>query len=161
VKTPAPMTMANDVPVEMQEDVPETVRRLLDLWQRFAAEPGRPTRADLTPFTLKPWLGFIDVYGVENGGRTFRIRLNGSCTTAMTGEDWTGRTAHDVDRKYGFGLHDEVHRVFTSQRPACHLTRIYQKDFALAYRLMLPVFSEAGDGSVAQILLAIFLTDEA
>ena len=161
MKTLAPSTMANDTPVESRDDMPATVRSLLDLWHSFDTDGGRPTRQDLTPFTLKPWLGFIDVYGVEDGGRTFRIRLNGSHTTAMTGEDWTGRTAHDVDRKYGFGLHDEVHRVFTSKRPACHVTRIYQKDFALAYRLMLPVFSETGDGSVAQILLAIFLTDEA
>jgi len=160
LKDTAPRPVVSDEIVENLDELPPIARSLLAFWQEFNDQGHRPTRRDFTPFSLKPWLGYLDVYGVEDGGREFRIRLNGSRVTELTGEDWTGRTASDVDRKFGFGLHNEVLDVFTSKRPACHLTRIYQKNFTSAYRLMLPIFSEDGDGRVVQVFLAIFWSKE-
>jgi hypothetical protein len=147
--------------VESADDLPEFAASLLAYWHHFNALGNRPTRRDFTPFSLARWLGYIDVYEAEDGGEEFRIRLNGSRVTELTGEDWTGRTAKDVDRKFGFGLHDEVFAVFKSKQPVSHHTKIYQKDYVTAHRLMLPVFSEADDGEVVQIFMALFWSKRA
>ena len=128
---------------------------LLEYWHHFNALGNRPTRDDFTPFSLKKWLGYLDVYGVENGGEDFRIRLNGTRVTELTGEDWTGKTARDVDAKFGTELQAEVLEVVKTKKPAVHRTRIFQKDYTSAHRLMLPIFSRKNDGSVVQVLLAI------
>lgn len=147
--------------IESVEELPETAARLLDFWQGFRALGPRPTRQDFTPFALKPWIGYLDVYGVEDGGADFRIRLNGTRVTELTGEDWTGRRASDVDERFGSALREEVAAVYTSQQPAYHRTRIFQKNYTTAHRLMLPVFCDSGDGRVVQIFLAIFWSKDA
>jgi hypothetical protein len=145
--------------VRSRDDLPERAASLLDFWHHFNAQGHRPTRDDFTPFSLKKWLGHLDVYGVEKDGEEFRIRLNGTRVTELTGEDWTGKTARDVDRKFDTNLHGEVLEVVRSRQPAIHETKIFQKDFTSAHRLMLPIFSQEGDGAVTQVLLAIFWGD--
>lgn len=146
--------------VESKAQPPESAATLLALWQRFNAGGKGPTREDFTPFVLKPWLGNIDVYEVENGGpgrrMDFRMRLNGTEVVALTGENWTGRTARDIDRALGGTLHEELLSVYHNKQPLAHHIRIYQKDHVTAYRLLLPIFSEQHDGRVVQIFLAIF-----
>jgi hypothetical protein len=78
---------------------------------------------------------------------------------ALTGEDWTGKTARDIDRTLGASLHAELLSVYHNKQPLAHHIRIFQKDYVIAYRLLLPIFSEQRDGSVAQIFLAIFDAD--
>jgi len=145
--------------VERSDDLPEMAASLLDFWYHFNAQANRPTRDDFTPFSLKKWLGYLDVYGIEDDGEVIRIRLNGTRVTELTGEDWTGRTARDVDRKFDSKLHDDVMEVVRSRQPSIHETQIFQKDYASAHRLMLPIFSREGDGKVTQVLLALFWGD--
>ena len=145
--------------VERGDRPPAAALALLDLWRRYNREAGRPTRSDFTPFVLKPWLGSIDIYDVEGGGAEFRMRLNGTRVVAITGEDWKGKTARDVDRKYGGTLHEELARVCQSREPLAHHIRIFQKDYILAYRLVLPIFSDERQGEVVQIFLAVFSID--
>ena len=146
--------------VKSADKPPESALRLLEHWQAFNAQGQRPTRGDFTPFSLKRWLGNIDIYDVESDGADFRMRLNGTEVVAMTGEDWKGRTAHEIDKKYGSTLHEELHSVYRSRKPLAHHIRIFQKDYVMAYRLLLPIFSDADDGRVAQIFLAIFAMDD-
>lgn len=146
--------------VESKDTPPESAAGLLAAWRQFNAAGKGPTRGDFTPYFLKPWLGNIDIYEVEDsdaeGGKDFRMRLNGSEVVDMTGENWTGFTARDIDRKFGFSLHQEMLSVYTSKRPLAHHIRVFQKDYVTAYRLLLPIFSEKGDGQVVQIFLALF-----
>jgi hypothetical protein len=146
--------------VESKAQPPESAATLLAAWQRFHADGKGPTRADFTPFVLKPWLGNIDVYEVENRGPggevNFRMRLNGTEVVALTGEDWTGHTARDIDRTLNVNLHAELLSVCHSKQPLAHHIRIFQKDYVSAYRLLLPIFSEQREGEVVQIFLAIF-----
>ncbi len=146
--------------VESSDEPPVSALRLLDSWRNFNTQGNRPTRDDFTVFSLKPWLGNIDIYDVEDGGASFRMRLNGTEVVAVTGEDWTGKTARDVDRKFGSTLHDELLSVCSSKQPLAHHIRIFQKDYVSAYRLLLPIFSEAGDGEVVQVFLAIFRSQD-
>ena len=143
-------------PVKSSAEPPEDAQRLLTHWRAFNAQKFHPTRSDFTPFSLKEWLGNIDIYDVENEGETFRMRLNGSEVVALTGEDWKGRTARDIDHQFGSTLHDELHRVFRTRQPLAHHIRIFQKQYMLAYRVVLPVFSDDKVGVVTQIFLAIF-----
>lgn len=158
---------------------PPQAASLLDAWQAIHAQTTpdggpRPTRADFTPFALKPWLGHIDIFEVERtpdsggdsggsaeGGGTvtdFRLRLNGTEIVALTGEDWTGHSARDIDRYYNVTLHDDLLAVCESGAPHNDGIRIFQKSYLSACRLLLPVFSNSGDGRVTQIFLAIFAT---
>lgn len=145
--------------IERSDTPPAAALALLDLWRQYNRGEGRPTRNDFTPFVLKPWLGSIDIYDVEDGGAEFRMRLNGTRVVAITGEDWKGKTAQDVDRKYGGTLHAELARVCQTRQPLAHHIRIFQKDYILAYRLLLPVFSDEQPGTVAQLFLAVFNLD--
>lgn len=149
--------------VESRAQPPESAATLLATWQRFNVDSKGPTRENFTPFVLKPWLGNIDVYEVENSGpdreMDFRLRLNGTEVVALTGEDWTGHTARDIDRELGFGLHEDLLSVYHSKQPLAQHIRIFRKDYITAYRLLLPIFSERRDGTVAQIFLAIFDAD--
>jgi hypothetical protein len=149
--------------IESKAQPPESAATLLATWRRFHADGKGPTRGDFTPFVLKPWLGNIDVYEVENGGPgreiDFRMRLNGTEVVALTGEDWTGKTARDIDRTLGASLHAELLSVYHNKQPLAHHIRIFQKDYVIAYRLLLPIFAEQRDGTVAQIFLAIFDAD--
>lgn len=147
------------------DNPPEKAASLLAAWHQFHAEgaaggQARPSRGDFTPFVLKPWLGNLDIYDAEGGDTaetpTFRMRLNGSEVVAMTGENWTGKTAHDIDRRFGATLHDDFLKVYSSRLPLADHIRIFQKEYLTAYRVLLPVFSEAGDGRVVQIFLAVF-----
>ena len=138
---------------------PEEALGLLEHWRQFNRQGARPTRRDFTPFSLKPWLGNIDIYEVEDGGDEFRMRLNGTRVVAITGEDWKGKTARDIDRRFGRTLHDELRRVHRSKQPLAHHIRIFQKDYILAYRLVLPIFSDERQGEVVQIFLAVFSID--
>ena len=146
--------------VESGARPPESALHLLEHWQRFNAAGPRPTRSDFTPFSLKQWLGHIDIYDVERGGEEFRMRLNGSRVVALTGEDWKGKTARDIDRRFGAALHDELHQVCRSKQPLADHIRIFQKDYVAAYRLLLPIFSDDQDGEVVQIFLALFTADD-
>ncbi len=141
---------------ESNEGPPERATDLLALWRHFNALGDRPTREDFTPHNLQPWLGKIDVFAVEQGGETFRMRLNGTEIVALTGEDWTGRTARDIDRHFNVTLHDEMLRIRKSKQPMTDHIRIFQKDYIGAFRLLLPVFAADGSGEVDQIFLAIF-----
>jgi hypothetical protein len=135
---------------------PEHAQSLLEYWQHFNARGQRPTRSDFTPFSLKQWLGHIDIYDVEHGGEAFRLRLNGSWIVAITGEDWTGKTAHDVDHRFGSTLHEDLYGVYRAKQPLAHDIRLFRKDYVSAYRLLLPIFSDTRQGEVVQVFLAIF-----
>jgi hypothetical protein len=146
--------------VERSGTPPEEALRLLELWRQFNQQGPRPTRGDFTPFSLKPWLGSIDIYDVEDDGGEYRMRLNGTRVVAITGEDWKGRTARNIDQRFGSTLHDELRRVYQSKQPLAHHIRIFQKDYILAYRLVLPIFSDERHGEVVQIFLTVFSLDD-
>ncbi|MPZ12528.1 MAG: hypothetical protein GEU89_20300 [Kiloniellaceae bacterium] len=86
------------------------------------------------------------------------MRLNGTQVVALTGEDWMGKTASNVDSRFGSTLHEELQGVYRSKRPLAHHIRIYQKDHLSAYRLVLPIFADDREGEIAQIFLVIFRT---
>ena len=145
--------------VENAEILPDDAAALLKYWRQCEVAGTGPTRAEFGPLELRRWLGKIDIYEVDGEGAEFRLRLSGTETVAMTGEDWTGKTARDVDRAYGHGFHDDLLIVYRSRRPALHRIKVFQKDFMTVYRLLLPIFAGPEDRRVRQIFLAMFVAD--
>lgn len=129
---------------------------LHDRWSALQVDGGPPDREALDVFALRPWLGHISVYEAIDGGADFRIRLEGTRIAAMTGEDWTGRRASDVDSVFGTDLCGELRRALETAQARFHTTRIYQRDYQNAVRMLLPVRSRR-DGPIDQILLVLYL----
>ncbi len=142
------------------EDLPASAdpqaRTLFGKWQSLCARGVPPCRDQLDPFELRPWLGHISVYESVNGASDFRIRLEGTRISQMTGEDWTGRYASEVDTAFGAGLVPLMRTAVRTGQHSFHATGIYQRKFRTAVRMLLPVRSRP-DGPVDQIFLVIYL----
>lgn len=81
----APLLPAGDCPKP-------DARTLLDWWHhRPRGEAALPEWNDVDPVSLLPWMGWITLYDVVDGGRDIRYRLVGSRITEQAGIDLTGR----------------------------------------------------------------------
>jgi hypothetical protein len=129
---------------------------LLKFWSETATGDGVPSREQLDAFTLRPWLGHISIYEAVDGGRDFRIRLEGTSIVAITGEDWTGRRASEVDARYGCRIAEFMREIVGTRRPMVHIMRVFQNEVESITRLLLPVGKRAG-GPVDQVFLVIYV----
>lgn len=127
---------------------------ILALWRSLAGDGKPPLRQALDPFTLKPWLGHISIFEAVDGG-DFMIRLEGSAIVQMTGENWTGQKASEVDRKYGSHLVPHMTEALAAKQPTFHRMMIFQRRHFFASRALLPVRKSA-DGPVDQIFLVMY-----
>jgi len=133
-----------------------SLHSLLQFWSDAADGDGVPSRDRLDALTLRPWLGHISIYQAIDGGRDFRIRLEGTSIVAITGEDWTGKRATEVDARYGCRIAEFMREVVRTHRPAVHTMRVFQNEVEHITRLLLPVRSHP-DGPVDQVFLAIYV----
>jgi hypothetical protein len=129
---------------------------LLQFWSEAANGADAPARDRLDAFTLRPWLGHISIYEAVDGGRDFRIRLEGTSIVAITGEDWTGRRATEVDAKYGCRIAEFMREVVRTHKPQVHTMSVFQNGVEYITRLLLPVRTR-GDGPVDQVFLVIYI----
>ena len=128
---------------------------LLRFWAENSDGTGTPSRDRLDAFTLRPWLGHISIYETVDGGRDFRIRLEGTSIVAITGEDWTGKRASDVDAKYGCRIAEFMREVVRTRQPQVHTMRVFQNEVESITRLLLPIRAFR-DGPVDQVFLVIY-----
>ncbi|HJT13687.1 MAG TPA: PAS domain-containing protein [Dongiaceae bacterium] len=129
---------------------------LLQFWSDAAGGEDVPSRDRLDVFTLRPWLGHISIYEAVDGGGDFRIRLEGTSIVAITGEDWTGKRASEVDAKYGCHIADFMREIAHTRKPMVHTMRVFQNEVEFITRLLLPVRARPG-GPVDQIFLVIYV----
>lgn len=149
------MTDSPDCPVDTLPPFADArATGLLAAWTAGCRDGLPPDRDCLDVFALRAWLGHISVY--EAIGGDFRVRLEGTRISQMTGEDWTGRLASQVDARFGTRLVEIMRNVVNSRRPRFHTTRIYQREFRSAIRMLLPMRSRS-DGPVDQIFLVLYL----
>lgn len=132
------------------------LRSLLEFWSHAAGRDGVPNRAQLDPFTLRPWLGHISIYEAVDEGYDFRIRLEGTSIVAITGEDWTGKRASEVDARYGCRIAAFMREVVRTHRPMIHTMLVFQNEVESITRLLLPV-RKSRDGPVDQVFLVIYV----
>lgn len=129
---------------------------LFEKWLSFCLDGSVPDREQMDPFELRPWLGHISIYEAVNDGADFRIRLEGTRISQMTGEDWTGRYASEVDTAFGAQIVPLMKTAMRTGQPMFHATGIYQREYRTAIRMLLPVRSRR-DGPVDQIFLVLYL----
>lgn len=129
---------------------------LLRFWSDTAGGDSVPSRERLDAFTLRPWLGHVSIYEMIDGGRDFRIRLEGTSIVAITGEDWTGKRASEVDAKYGCQIADFMREIVRTHQPMVHTMRVFQNEVESITRLLLPVRTRA-NGPVDQVFLVIYV----
>jgi hypothetical protein len=133
-----------------------SLHSLQKFWSIAAGSGGVPSRDRLDVFALRPWLGHISIYEAVDGGDDYRIRLEGTSIVAITGEDWTGRRASEVDAKYGCHIADFMRQVARTRKPMVHTMRVFQNEVESITRLLLPARSRP-DGPVDQIFLVIYV----
>jgi hypothetical protein len=134
---------------------PDALANLLALWRSLAAGGDIPHRGQFDTLTLRPWLGHVMIYEAIDGGRDFRNRLEGSEVVMLTGEDWTGRCASEVDVQFGSRMLEYMQEVVKTGRPCMHSMWMFQNEAVRVTRLMMPVRSRA-DGPVDQILAVLY-----
>lgn len=128
---------------------------LLEYWHRNRQDGALPDRTTFEATRLAEWLGFLSIYQYEAGPDDFRNRLEGSYVADLTGENWTGRYASDVDRRFGSSFRAELAEVRVRETPVADLVQIYQNDYGVAVRLLLPV-ALIGGREADQIFVALF-----
>ncbi len=89
----------------------EGLDELAALWWSHCPAPGLlPARADFDLAALKPWLGWLCVYDIENGDPArLRRRLVGTRVVEMDGSDTTGLLLTDI---YPARKHPNVHAAY-------------------------------------------------
>ena len=136
-------------------DLSPLAAALLSYWQATRGAGGVPDRGAFDPLNLAKWLGYISIYEYEPEQDDFRNRLEGTYVGNLTGENWTGRRASEVDARFGSNFLADLREVRASGEPMAHLIKVFQKEFSVTERVLLPV-STVRDGSTDQIFVAIF-----
>lgn len=144
--------------------VPETVdpraERLLAYWRENASrESGLPDRRAFDATRMIEWLGFFSIYEFDEADDDYYNRLEGTFIADLTGEDWTGRRATEVDAYFGSRFRPDLDAVRQHREPVVELVQIYQNDFGQAVRILLPV-SKSGGRAADQIFVAMFACDQ-
>ena len=147
-----------EVPLEsLAAGAPRQAHELLALWWRFADGHGVPTRDDFSAENLGPWLNDISIYEYHPDKDDFQIVLEGENIVALTGEDWRGAFAREVDCHFSTSLHGALSLARTTRRPQIHQLQVFQKEWRNGLRLLLPVtLKKEGQQDVLQVFLAIF-----
>ena len=125
----------------------------LEHWHRIRGDRPMPLASEISPFDLRPALGYVLLIDVEDDGWDGRFRLYGTRVAEMYGADMTGRRVSDIDHNnYVTQLFRAIYRVamlrrmpvFSHHRPPVHVSVTAWK------RLMLPLAD--ADGQVCRFL---------
>lgn len=151
-----------EIPLTHLDDgAPPAARALLEFWNMHASAGKIPTRRDFHPDNLVPWLDDICIYEYVPDKDDFQILLEGENVVALTGENWRGAYAREVDSRYSSHLHATMTEVRMTRSPQIHHLRIFQKEWQGGIRLLLPVLlQKPGKEDIIQIFLAIFPVDD-
>lgn len=143
-------------PAELDTPTDPRAAALIHYWYVCRRSHPAPCRADFSPFKLRPWLGWISIYRLVDGGRDFRVALDGTEVVAASGEDWTGRQLSEIDRTYGAGFCGELAAVLSGSLPTVRRVALVQKSWLAATRVCLPV-AHAAARPADQVFLAMFV----
>jgi hypothetical protein len=143
------------------EIVSEKARDLLAFWNQNASNQRTPTRSDFSPQNLGDWFEDIAIFEYVPAKDDFQIVLEGERIAALTGEDWRGGFAREIDSQFSTSLNATMTLVRTTGQPQVHHLKVFKNDWQNAIRLLLPVLlQKPGKEDVLQIFLAVFPIDQ-
>jgi hypothetical protein len=123
------------------------LRHALEYWNGIRGERQMPLASEISPFELRPALGYVLLIDVEDDGWDGRFRLYGTRVAEMYGEDMTGKRVSDIDNNsYATQLFRAIYRVMTIRRAAVfsHHQPPLHVSVTAWKRLMLPLADETG-----------------
>ena len=77
--------------VDPRESDANEIRSLYKIWDEMRVGDALPAWSRLNISVLKPWMGWLTVYGILPDQRDAIFRLVGSRFAAATGKDYTGK----------------------------------------------------------------------
>ncbi|WP_417316994.1 PAS domain-containing protein [Emcibacter sp.] len=122
------------------EDIPvEPLRELYEYWNRIRGTRMMPARIDIQPAELASILPLLVLVDVEQNPERFKIRLMGTETVKVMGEDLTGQyleTLHDHEK-----LTQHMLWLVESHKPylSCDTMSWKNKNYLSYYALALPL----------------------
>ena len=129
-------------------------RQIVEFWRKGCNQGEIPDRDHFDPLRLAYWIGNISIYEKVEGARDFRNRLEGTNISRLTGQNWQGYLASEIDEVFESTLNDDLHETLDSSAPQIRVMPVFQKEFLQAERVLLPISSN-GVGA-DQIFLAMF-----
>ncbi|WP_420403701.1 PAS domain-containing protein [Nisaea sp.] len=139
----------------LHEQINSSAISLLAYWYSSRRNNLVPDRIAFSPDALQKWLGHISIYEYVPARSDFINRLEGTLITDMTGQDWTGRWASDVDRSFGSTFLEELEEIRAAATPSIDSVRIYQKKYRTATKVLMPI-AENERRNADQVFLAMF-----
>ena len=138
-----------------EESLPPMLRELHQAWRSLAVPGELPHLSQITPFNIRPALGYVALMDSVDGGTEFRYRLYGSAIAAISGFDLTGKLQSEAPvsahvREFTIALDRAVYRerrTLYSCRTPTGARRV-----TVWHRLSLPLVDD--NGVVARLLVA-------
>ncbi|MEZ5666861.1 MAG: PAS domain-containing protein [Alphaproteobacteria bacterium] len=130
-------------------------------WQSIAAGDSLPSRAQIGPESLKPWLRNVELVDIERSPLRFRRRLVGTKIVDYQGTDHTGRYFDEDMSSVVDGGELDDYAVCAERGVPVHRTdRSFDEagDLVRWERLLLPL---ARDGRVPDMILVGLFVDVA
>lgn len=132
--------------------MPAPLVALHALWNERRGTRLAPARADFDIFDLRPWLGYLVLIDVVDGGRDFHYRVYGTAITSFYGNDLTGRLLSAVEPAIQAVVGPEYRRVIAEARPLFVVRRPrVRRESARVARVILPLSSDGT--AIDQILV--------
>lgn len=96
------------------------LRELYQYWAGMQGTHRLPSRSDLDPVEMAPFLPHVVLLDVEDDPRQYRIRVWGTAVTDGYGEDLTGRYHHELTTgKHELDADATLAETMASGRPTC------------------------------------------
>lgn len=145
----------------LDELEPAKARELLAFWNKHASKRHLPTREEFRPEKLRAWFENIAIFEYIPEKDDFQVLLEGENIAVLTGEDWRGGLAREVDSQFSSTLHASMTVVRMTGEPKIHHLQVYKNNWQNAIRMLLPVLlQKPGKEDVLQVFLAIFPIDD-
>jgi hypothetical protein len=126
---------------------------LLDLWHAKRRDGRLPARRDFMFEDFRPWLGWITLLEVHDGGEDFLFTLHGTAAVDRYRLDMTGKRASELPLNWRGTIVSGYRDVVRTAAPALSRHRLSDADFEYSWlRLLLPC---ADDGRNVDRLIAL------
>lgn len=100
-------------------------------WEERRGARDIPDRADIDVLDLKPWLGWLNMLDVIDGGEDFRYRVFGTNHVARLGVDVTGKLASESAVAIRANFSRFLGLIVAARRPV--LAQVTQKNLATGH----------------------------
>jgi hypothetical protein len=129
------------------------LRRLYELWKARCGDRLFPARADFSPHDFAFALGNLSLIDVLRDPLRFRVRLQGTYSSARLGWDITGRTFDEIpDPEYRAITIETYVRVVEERRPRREVREMVLDSRSHRYEIVwLPL---AADGITIDMIMA-------